>query len=439
MRLPRRTAMAKPEDTIAAVQPGHRIFYGWWIVGAGTVIWGLIAAVTWQATGIFFVALEDEFHWSRTLLSGAFAVGRAEGALMGPVEGVIADRLGGRRTMMVGLVICSAGFFLFSTINNPAMFYVSYLLITAGAGLVGGIPFITTLNHWFIRRRTTAISFYFVGGALGGILIPLLAWGIVAHGWRIVAGGIGGFLLIVGLPIIMLIRDRPEPYGLRPDGDPPVEEGSKGPVIAAATASMAPPSTMEFTARQALRTRAFWLVSLSHAATLMLNVTVVVHLVPYLTDQDLSLPLAGIVVLVLAITSGFSNLIGGWFGDRVDKRYVISTFMAVQGVSILFLLAAHSFSAALVYAGIAGLGVGGRAPAMVSIRGDYFGRKAFGIIFGLSMLPGNIGSLIMPLLAGFMHDTLGSYTVSFITLAALVFAGAVLILFARSPSRPSSG
>ena len=423
------------------MQPGHRIFYGWWVVGASTVVWGLVAAVTWQGTGTFFVALEDEFHWSRTLLSGAFAVARAEGAVMGPVEGVIADRLGGRRTMMIGLVICSASFFLFSTINNPAMFYVSYLLITAGAGFVGVIPVTTTLTHWFIRRRTYAMSFLFIGASLSGTLIPLLAWGIVAHGWRIVAGGIGAFLLIVGLPILMLIRDRPEPYGLRPDGDPPVEEGSKGPTIsaaAAATASAAPPSTAEFTARQALRARAFWIIAISHAATAILISTMAVHLVPYLTDQGISLPLAGIVVLVFATTSGFSNFIGGWLGDRVDKRYVIFTFMAVQGVGMLFLLATQSISIAVVYAVVAGVGHGARSSVTFSIRGDYFGRKAFGIILGLSMLPSNIGMLIMPLLTGLMHDTLDSYTIPFIILTALVFAGAVLILFAGSPSRPTS-
>jgi len=207
-------------ESLSTVKP-PRIFYGWWVAATGALVLTLIGVSVWQSTGFFLVALEDEFGWKRTVFSGAFAISRAEGAVMRPVEGFLTDRLGPRRTMLIGFAICVGGFFLFTASHSPLRFYLAYVLIAVGSGLAGYIPILTTINNWFLRRRSLAMALPQVGANIGGARVPLIAWGIVAHGWRIVAGGIGAFLLASALPLVLLIRDRPERYGLRPDGDPP--------------------------------------------------------------------------------------------------------------------------------------------------------------------------------------------------------------------------
>ncbi len=420
-------------ESLSTVKP-PRIFYGWWVVASGALVLTLIGASVWQSTGFFLVALEDEFGWKRTVLSGAFAISRAEGAVMGPVEGFLTDRLGPRRTMLIGFAICVAGFFLFTTIHSPLRFYLAYVLIAGGSGLAGYIPILTTINNWFLRRRSLAMALPQVGANIGGSLVPLIAWGIVAHGWRIVAGGIGAFLLASALPLILLMRDRPERYGLLPDGDPPdVETAHRSTSAPGASTSSPLRSPVEFTARQAMRTRTFWIIAIAHATTAYLISTLLIHLPAHLTDKGLSLTTAGVVVLTLTASAGVFQIIGGWLADRLDKRFVIAGFMVVQGLAMFVLIAVGSLPMALVFGIVGGAGWGGRAPAITSIRGDYFGRRSFGTILGLSMLPMNIGMIFIPLLAGVSYDLLDSYTIPFAILGGLVIAGGALMLAAGPP------
>ena len=74
----------------------------------------LMSATVFQGIGTFFVVLERNFGWTRTTLSGAFALARAEGALFGPLEGFLVDRLGARRMVLIGFTIMGLGFLFFS-------------------------------------------------------------------------------------------------------------------------------------------------------------------------------------------------------------------------------------------------------------------------------------------------------------------------------------
>ena len=403
---------------------------------AGLVAMTIVAATTWQATGTFLVALEEEFQWPRTVLALAFSLSRTEGAVMGPVEGWLTDKLGGRLTMLIGFLVCGTGFFLFVGVRDPLTFYGAYLVITIGAGLAGFIPMMTIINYWFVRNRTRAMALMFVGGSLGGTLNPLLAWGIENYGWRWTAGGIGAFYMLVTLPIVIVIRDRPEKYGLRPDGDPPeMRDESQTRLPNLSHRSVA---AYDYTVRQAVRTRAFWIISITHACSATVFSAMTVHLVPFLTDQGLSLTTAAFPVLVMALTAGVFQLVGGWMGDRMDKRYVVIGFMIVHGFGTLFLLLVNRLSLALTFAVLSGIGHGGRGPATASMRGDYFGRKSFGTIFGLSALPMNIGSIVVPLLMGVAFDLTNSYRASFLVLGILILLGACLMLFLRPPEPPPS-
>ncbi|MBM3925030.1 MAG: MFS transporter [SAR202 cluster bacterium] len=418
--------MARSEAAVGKrAKTSRKVFYGWWVAAAGALSMTFISAVTWQSTGTFLVALEEDFGWSRTLLSGAFSIARAEGALMGPFEGVLADRMGSRRTLTTGLLICGVGFLLFTTVSHPVPFYFVYVVITSGAGLGGYVPIATMINHWFARNRSRAMAVVMLGGSVGGALVPLIAWGIVTHGWRWVAGGIGVFVLMLALPVAMLVRDRPERMGLRPDGD------SEAPKTD--TSVMAVSSAPEMTAREAMRTWAFWGIALSHAGTGIMVTTLALHLVPHLHDQGMSLPLAGMVVLVMTSVAACFQVVGGWLGDRVDKRYVIFGFMIMQGLAVLFLLMVDSLMMAMVFAVLQGAAHGGRAPAATTIRGEYFGRKSFGTILGISMIPMNAGSVAMPLLAGLMYDLRGSYTIPFLAMGVMVLVCGALILTVRPP------
>ena len=213
--------------------------------------------------------------------------------------GYLIDRLGSRRMVLIGMVITGLGFLLFSRTGNIFTFYLSYGLIMLGTAAGTWLPYMTVVNRWFVRRRGMAMAVAAEGSPLGGlVLVPILAWAVTPgnYGWSVTAQWIGVVFLCLAWPMSWLVRERPEDHGLLPDGDPPDQVASEA-VRSAGRA--APTGQLNFTARQAIRTHAFWLITFGHACSTILFATLTVHLVPMLTDQGLSLQTAAYVFSVV--------------------------------------------------------------------------------------------------------------------------------------------
>ena len=419
-------------------RPAKRPFYGWWMVGVGLVVNGIAGGAVWSSVGIWIEALERQFGWSRTQLAGAFSLSQLESSFVGPLSGFLTDKLGSRRMVLIGLTLLGFGYIVFSLTTNLAVFYLAFVIIMLGAGLGTFLPVMAALNRWFFRRRGTAIAIAGEGYFLSGItIVPLLAWAVTpGHvGWEDTTRWIGVAILAAAWPISHLVRNRPEEYGQYPDGDAPrvaSELQSPRGKTQQAEADGGP----DFTARQAVRTPAFWYITFGHALSSMLNATLTVHLILLLTDQDLSLQTASYVWSVIMATGAVFQLIGGYLGDRISKRLVLFWSGSVQAAGFAgFALTAfmETPEMAFLFAAIYGAGFGTRIPLTTAIRGDYFGRKAFATILGISSAPMYLLMLMAPLFAGAMHDLRGSYVFPFFVLAALGSLSGVCFLLAKKP------
>ena len=240
---------------------------------------GMSSGPVWSGVGVWIKALELQFGWSRTQLTGAFSMAQLEGSIIGPLMGYLIDRLGPRRMVFIGLVITGLGFLLFSRTNSIFIFYLSYGMIMLGTAASTWLPYMSVVNRWFVRKRGVAMAIAGEGSPLGGlVLLPILAWAVTpgSHGWSVTAQWIGVVFLCVAWPMARLIRVRPEDHGLLPDGDPPDQVVRE----AVRPARRAPsPDRLQFTGRQAIRTRAFWLITFGHAFSGILFATLTVHLV----------------------------------------------------------------------------------------------------------------------------------------------------------------
>ncbi len=418
----------------------RRVFYGWWLAGVAGTVMAVGSVPFFQGTTVWNPVLESHFGWSRGQMSWAFALARAEGGLMGPVEGFLIERLGPRRMVLIGLTILGGGFLILGSVQQLWHLYLAFAVMSLGAGLGTWLPMMTALNSWFIRRRSTAMGIAMEGFSLGGVfLIPVMAWAIGSieageperFGWRATALGIGVFLMTLAFPISRLVRNRPEEYGQRPDGDSPERPPT------AAQRAEAPPGGDEgrdFTWQQALRTRTFWLITVGHACSTTVIVTVAVHLGLMLGDRGFSLQMVGWVVSTYTAVGAFFTLVGGYVGDRVPIRIALFGFSATQSVAIAILFLNETTYIAFVFAVLMGIGFGGRIPLTTAVRGVYFGRRAFASITGISMLPMNLFLITAPLFAGYMFDYTGSYAVPFTTVAVVSFLGSTLFLFLGKPS-----
>jgi len=406
-----------------------RIFYGWWVVAAGFGLEALIGSLFFYAYGAYVVLLREEFGWSRTLLSAAFALARAESAVLGPIQGWLTDRFGPRVLIRTGMVVLGIGFMLFSRINSPVTFFLTFFVMAVGAGLGGYLPITVAIVNWFRRRRAQALSYSSVGMAMGGLMTPLVAAAMLQVGWRWTAFLSGVLIIVAGLPLAQLIRHRPETYGWRVDGDAADAE----PAAAAARV----PTDVDFTARQAMRTRAFWLISAGHGSALLVVSAVMVHMVVHVTERlGISLAQAAGVVSLITVTQIAGQLSGGWAGDRFSKRAIVVGCMIGHATALLLLAHASAYWMVVVFAMVHGLAWGMRGPLMAAIRADYFGSGSFGMISGISSMVVMLGMIAGPLVAGILADRTGSYVTGFTVLATLAALGSIFFLLARRPDPP---
>ena len=402
-----------------------KIFYGWRMVAAGSGIQFLQAGLLHQAFGAYFALLTAEFGWSKTALSGAAALQPMEAAVLGPALGWIIDRFGPQGMIRIGVVTFGIGFMLLSQIESLVGFYGAFLVIALGASLCGFFPINVAIIHWFEKFRARALSALSLGLAIGGVCVPLVAWAMQTWGWRATAFGSGLLAILVGWPLARLFRRRPEDVGETIDGLPPA--------VAQAGETEAP-GPREFTAREALRTSAFWLLSLGHAFSLLVVYAVSVHAITHMKEGlGYSLGEASLVITLMTLSQVGGVLLGWWIGDKYEKRLLAAGCMLMHGAGLLMLTYATGTGMLVAFALLHGGAWGLRGPFMQAIRADYFGRRSIGMILGLSALIIVIGQIGGPILAGIFADITGNYRMGFTVLAILAILGSLFFLLAKRP------
>jgi len=413
------------------LRPRGHVFYGWYIVSAAGGIQMLSGLLWMQSYGAYVVLLQEEFGWSKTLVAGAFSLTRIESGILGPLQGWLVDRFGPRIILRIGILMFGAGFMLFSRIDNLITFYLTFALIAVGSSLGGFATVMVSLVNWFSRHRAKAVALSQIGFSLGGLSVPIVILFLEAFGWRTTAFISGLIVIAVGLPLIQVIRHKPAEYGEQPDGI----GTDQGP----ATDSRQFFSTeQDFTARQAMHTSAFWLISTGHACALLTVSAVMVHLVPHLTQGlNYSLTQAGFIVALMTAFQMLGQVGGGYLGDRINKRYLCIGCMAAHTAGLFLLAFATTPLMVFAFTMLHGLAWGIRGPLMVALRADYFGPSSFGTIMGFSSLVVMLGMSTGPVFAGYMADVHGDYQLGFAYLAASAFMGSFCFLAATRPVHPN--
>ena len=415
---------------------GTRIFYGWLVVIAGFGMFMLGGGLLMHAFGTYVKLLEADFGWSRTQLSIAFSMQRIESGFLGPIQGWMVDRYGPRAVMVIGMLLFGGGFLAFSVVDSLLWFYVVFIIMATGQSFGSMMSLSASLVSFFRRRRGLALGIVGTGMATGGLVQPIVVAGLEAWGWRTMAVVSGLIIFAVGLPLAGLVRHRPQELGLLPDGDEPGRPpGGNG-------ASEGGPAYIEevsFTAREAMRTRSFWLLSIGHAAGLMTVGAMLVHFVPHVTEElDISLGAAAQMVTLMTLMLVIGMVSAGWLGDRIDKRAIIVTAMFGHLAAMLIMAWASAVLLVALAAAIQGVSWGARGPLTQALRADYFGTASFGKIMGFSSLIIMMGMTIGPLAAGGIYDLTGSYTPAFIFMAIAVGLGSLCFVFSNKPEPPTA-
>ena len=373
----------------------------------------------------FFLPLQQEFQVNRTAISGAASLAGLEGIFVGPFQGMAIDRFGPRRVVLVGVVLAGAGFVLLSRVDSILQFYLVYItLISFGVALGLGATLQAAVANWFIKKRGLALGITMSGIGLGGVLVSLVALVIDHWGWRNASLLNGLAVWAVGAIVVLLVRDRPEKYGLLPDGASPRTEARGG-----------SSEGSDYTAREALRTSAFWLTSLAFGLRIAVGAAISLHFIPAMVEKGFSSQAAAAFVGAQGLASVPGRFGFGWVGDRWGTRYGLVLTGVLVGASLIILVTAHSTWQIVLFLLLYAPANGGGVTLIPALRAEYFGRKAFATISGIGSMFQVLGGIFGPLFAGRVFDATQSYRTAFVVFALLVAVSAVLSFVARPPGR----
>jgi len=410
----------------------QKIFYGWWIVLATSLIhmWG--AGTFYYGFTAFFNPIVDELGWSYAATSFAASLRSIEGGIASPLVGFATDRYGARRLLVLGSFLGGLGFILLGQIQSLWSFYLIFVFLSVGSSLLFPVPGWTAVANWFVKKRGIALGALSASMGIAGLVIYLVNSLIALYGWRqtLVILGIG--MWVIGIPSALVVRTRPEPYGLLPDGDDalPSKQGESPESL-----SQQKEKQKEFTARAALRTRAFWMLAIVVTLSAAALHAVVVHIMPYLVSMEFSREAAGLTASVLILVSAMGRFVLGWLTSRLDTRYLLAFALLLQALGMVALTRVEGLGMAALFVGLFGPGYGGVITLRLTMQAEFFGSKAFGAIQGIMMAILIIGTMASPLLAGYCFDLYGTYGPAWLVMAILLFLAIPISILVRPPGK----
>ena len=389
----------------------RRIFFGWYMVAASVVTNTIFSAAYFQGFGILILPIERTFGWDRWVISAAMSLRQLESGIVSPAVGFLLDRFSARRLIFCSAVISGVGFIGLSFTNGIAAFFLCFVIISLGAsGVSHAVTWPVIISRWFRRNRGLATGLAVTGPIFGSPIVVLNTQIEEAYGWRIVLLGYG-ILILIGVTLLsMLVRDRPEPYGLRPDGDPPEESDS----IEHSTVPSRRRTDAGLTMHAVLRTKEFWLFTGYLSGTFAVNSAVQLHMIPYF-QQDIGFTAtwAAVVMSMVFIISGIGRIGGGYLLDRMDYRIVLAVVAAMMGIGLLYLqlVAVKTIWATLPFALMFGVSFGCLVPMRGAVGSIMFGTRTIGGVLGLLQGGPIAAGVIGPFVMGMIFDLNGNYSV----------------------------
>jgi nitrate/nitrite transporter NarK len=425
-------------DTHATEKSGKKrrqIFYGWYMVAASVAVNTIFSAAYFQGFGVLILPIERAFGWDRWVISAAMSLRQLESGIVSPAVGFLLDRFSARKLIFWSAVIAGAGFIGLGFTVGIVTFFLFFVVISLGAsGVSHAVTWPVIISRWFRRNRGLATGLAVTGPIFGSPLVILNTQIEEAYGWRFVLFGYGALILVGVTLLSVLVRDRPEPYGLRPDGDPPEESAS----IEHSTGPSRRRMDAGLTLRAVFRTKEFWLFTSYLSGTFAVNSAVQVHMIPYF-QQDIGLTAASAAVVMsfVFILSGIGRVGGGYLLDRMDYRLVLAVVAAMMGLGLLYLqvVAVKTVWTTLPFALLFGVSFGCLVPMRGAVGSIMFGTRTIGGILGVLQGGPIAAGVIGPLVMGIIFDLNGNYSVA---IWGLIVISALMVPMSLAMASPAA-
>jgi MFS family permease len=384
------------------------IYYGWWIVWACFLLNLYVGGVIFFGFTAFFEPVRQEFGWSYTQVSFATSLRGLEMGLMAPLVGVLVDRFGCRALITAGTFTMGLGLMLLSFTHSLGMFYAAILLLAFGAGGCTSVVTMTTVTNWFQKRLGVALGVMVSGFGASGLMIPLIVWLTDTFGWRMALVILGLGIWVLGIPVVAVVRNRP----VRNEGLP--ELGGDGETFPKMEESR------ETSFGDVLRTRIFWYINIADVIRMIAVTAVVTHVMPYLESMGIPRATAGAVAAAVPLSSIAGRFGLGWLSDIIERRFVHAISFVMMGIGTAAFCFMDRPWGVAVFLVFFPPGLGGSMVVRSALLRQFFGRRSFGKVLGVTLGAASVGGIVGPTLAGWGYDVLGSYQIVWVVYCALL-------------------
>lgn len=413
------------------VMRSARLHYAW-VVTAVTFLALLAAASVRAAPGVIIVPIEQEFGWDRAAISLAVSISLITFGLGGPVGGKLVERFGPRRALLAGLAAIALGLFLMLSVGALWQLYLVWgLLIGIGTGIASQVTGATVAHRWFRTHRGIVIGLFGAATSAGQLIfVPSMMALTLTDGWRSGMVLLLGAAIVVSVPVLLLMRDRPQDIGVRPFGE--------GETL---TASERADDERSTPLSAAIRTKDFWLLASSFfICGYTSNGLVGTHLIPHALEHGFTAVTSATAVGVMGSMNIVGTLASGWLTDRYDNRKLLAAYYGFRAMSLFALPIIYEAQWLYVFAVAYGLDWIATVPPTANLTATIFGRRSLGVLYGWIFFAHMSGAALAAYAGGYFHTVLGDYHLMFISAAVMGFV-AVSLVSRISPARalmPSS-
>lgn len=410
-------------------------FFGWKALAVTAVMYFAMTGLLLYSFPVLLPSLVKAFGWSYASVSWVNSLAMIVIGAASPFAGTCVTRYGARRVIVAGGILCVLCFVCASFHTQLWQLYLAYaVLFGLGGSFCGMLAMTTIANNWFVEKRTLALGILLTAGGLGGtVFVPLIMSMINGFGWR------SAYLLIaamaLGLLVILpgfLVVNKPEDLGQIPDGirnRDKTDRSSSGKKLHG--------TTVDFTAGEALKTRAFWYLTVFGTAFMIGLQGFMLHQLAFLNDMKISSAAAAAAYGLFVGVSAAGRLGMGFLGIRFPTKPLAILSMVLLILGMTMVLWAKTLPMIFLYNSLIGIGMGGTYVAIMNLMPLYFGRTHYPKIMGYAMpFITILGSMGSPL-TGRIRDIAGSYIPAWEVAVVILTIGLVSLILARPPVHPS--
>lgn len=401
--------------------PRHgRVYYGWVLLGAISITEVISWGILYYAFTVFIAPMQAELGWSREALTGGYSLALLCSGVAAVPVGWWLDRYGPRVLMTLGSCLGSLLLVAWSRVTTLSSFY----LIMAGLGLAMAAvlyePAFALIATWFRWRRGRALTILtFFGAWASFVFIPLSAQLVLHLDWRTALLILAAILAGTTIPLhALLLRRAPQDLGLRPDGgsmDAPVPD-------------QAVPAEAQVSLHSALRDADFWWFTVAFAVSAFATVTLTVHLIPYLIEQQVPPATAATITGLFGLMSLAGRLLIGPLGDRYPRKLVTAGLMGMQALGVVLLVLAPTLLGAIVAIVLFGAGSGTLTIMRAALLAESYGSTHYGRINGAMSFGLTLARTLAPIGATLLAEQLGGYRSLLWLLVGLTLLGGGAVL-----------